>query len=243
MQDSPSEGNHQFLETNMASCDLVIGVVSLTQTIVGFLRNFFLLCHDFLYFTRCPLKPVDLILKHLTVASFWVMFCNGLPQTMAALRATPFLSDTGCKVVFYVHRVGRGVGTGITCLLSIFQVITINPRNFRWAELKLQASKYMGPSNILCWILTMQLNVNVPMYVGKWNNKNNTNKVDYGYCSAVIENRVGVLVGTFVLFYTLSSIFSLFLACLKDPGWWLVNTSVLITACFLTVSPFVLSKP
>ncbi|XP_015344397.2 vomeronasal type-1 receptor 4-like [Marmota marmota marmota] len=300
MQDPLSEWNHQFLETAMASGDLVIGMVFLWQTIIGFLGNFFLLFHNFLYLTRCPVRPKDLILKHLTLANFLVIFCKGVPQTMSAFGATHFLSDTGCKLVFYVHRVGRGVGTGITCLLSIFQAITISPRNFRWEEMKPQASRYMGPSNILCWMLNMLLNISVPMYVGKWNSKNTTNKIDYGYCSAVIDNRVTgvlliallssydvlclglmvwtssfivlilykhkqqvrhlhsatlsprsspetritqsilVLVGTFVSFYTLSCIFSLFLARLNDPGWWLVNSSALITACFPTVSPFVL---
>ncbi|XP_021537999.1 vomeronasal type-1 receptor 2 [Neomonachus schauinslandi] len=49
-----------------------------------------------------------------------------------------------------------------------------------------------------------------------------------------------VLVATFVSFFALSSIIYVYLALFDDSSWWLVNATVLITACFPTVSPFVL---
>ncbi|XP_035932234.1 vomeronasal type-1 receptor 2 [Halichoerus grypus] len=49
-----------------------------------------------------------------------------------------------------------------------------------------------------------------------------------------------VLVATFVSFFALSSIIYVNLALFDDSSWWLVNAAVLITACFPTVSPFVL---
>nr|XP_020138425.1 vomeronasal type-1 receptor 3-like [Microcebus murinus] len=53
------------------------------------------------------------------------------------------------------ERVGRGVCLGTTCLLSVFQAITISPTGSRWAELKLQAPQYIRPLSILCWILSL----------------------------------------------------------------------------------------
>ncbi|XP_014446489.1 vomeronasal type-1 receptor 3-like [Tupaia chinensis] len=285
----------------MASSDLAIGVIFLSQTVVGFLGNFLLLYHySFLYFTRCTLRSTDLIIKHLAVANSLVILFKGVPQTMAAFLLKHSLSDIECKLVFYVHRVGRGVSMGNTCLLSVFQAITISSRDSRWTELKLQTPKYIGLFSILCWVLNMLVNICVSMHmIGKQNSKNNTAKVDYGYCSGTVNNRTAlslynslllfydilcvglmiwasgsmaftlyrhkqqvqhihgtnlsprsspesritqsilVLVSSFVSFFTLSSILSLYSSFFHKPSWWLVNTSALITSCFPTVSPFI----
>ncbi|KAM6154472.1 vomeronasal type-1 receptor 3-like [Erethizon dorsatum] len=82
----------------------------------------------FLYASVCKSKSTDLILRHLTVANTLVILSRGIPETMAAFGAEDFLSDIGCKLVFYVHRVGRGVSLSSTCLLSVFQAVTISPR-------------------------------------------------------------------------------------------------------------------
>nr|XP_027788020.1 vomeronasal type-1 receptor 3-like [Marmota flaviventris] len=174
----------------MASSDLVIGMIFLTQTVVGFLGNVFLLCHySLLYFTTCKLRPTDLILQHLTVANSLVLLSKGVPQTMAAFGLKHFLCDTGCKVVFFVHRVSRGVCIGSICLLNVFQAIMISPMTLKWPKLKLKSSRYIGPSNNLCWVLNVLVNSMVPIHVtGKWNSKNNTRKKDLEYCSAFVSD-------------------------------------------------------
>ncbi|XP_027788023.2 vomeronasal type-1 receptor 3-like [Marmota flaviventris] len=286
----------------MASKDLAIGIIFLFQTTVGFMGNIFFLSHySVLYFTRSRVRPTDLILKHLTVANSLVLLSKGVPQTMAAFGSKHFFSDIGCKLVFYVHRVGRGVCIGSTCLLSIFQAIMISPMTSRWAELQQQIPKYIGFSNILCWILNMLVNSFIPVFVtGNSNNKNKTKKKELGFCSAIVSNqitgslvtalllaydvlcvgfmiwassstvfilyrhkqrvkhihstkhslrsspettvtqRILVLVSTFVSFYTLSSLFLIFLSFYDDANEWLANISALIPACFPTVSPFIL---
>ncbi|KAF5917033.1 hypothetical protein HPG69_013957, partial [Diceros bicornis minor] len=91
--------------------------------------------------------------------------------------------DHGCKLVSYVHRVGRGVSIGTTCLLNVFQVITISPWNSKWAELKL-------------------INFIFPIYVtGKLSGKNATKKKDFGYCYSTWpgENTVSVLIALLLL--------------------------------------------
>ncbi|KAL2762851.1 vomeronasal type-1 receptor 4, partial [Daubentonia madagascariensis] len=176
----------------MASRDLALGVVYSSQTVLGVLGNFSLLHHYlFLYFTGGRLRSTDLVVEHLIVANFLSLLSKGVPQAMAAFGLRPFLNDIGCKLVFYVHRVGRGVSISTTCLLSVFQVITISPRNSRWAKLKQKAPKYTGFSVFLCWILHMQVNIIFPMYVtGKWNNTNITMQKDLGYCSGVSHNKI-----------------------------------------------------
>ncbi|XP_042776643.1 vomeronasal type-1 receptor 4-like [Panthera leo] len=50
---------------------------------------------------------------------------------MAAFGRKHFLSDTGCKLLLFLHRVGRGVSIGSICILSVYQAITISPGNSR----------------------------------------------------------------------------------------------------------------
>nr|XP_017503404.2 vomeronasal type-1 receptor 4-like [Manis javanica] len=185
----------------MTSRDLTIGMIFLSQTAVGILGNFSLLCHYLsFHFTGCRVRSTDLILKHLTIANLLAILSKGIPQTMAALGVEDFLNDTGCKLVFYVHRVSRDVSLGTTCLLNIFQAIMISPRTSRCAELAVKAPKFIGTSIIFCWVLNMTVNIIVLVYVaGK---DGITDKNDYGYCSAALhEKTVGTLYVTLVLFH------------------------------------------
>ncbi|NP_001160817.1 vomeronasal 1 receptor oryCunV1R1546 [Oryctolagus cuniculus] len=161
-----------------------MGTIFLSQTITGILGNFSLLSHYlYLYFTGYKFRPTDLIIKHLTVANSLAILLKAVPQTKTALGMKHFLSDIGCKLVFYVHRVSKDVSTGITCLLSVSQAITISPSKSRCAKFKAKAPKYIGSCNILCWMLNLILNVMVPVYMtGKQKDNNITENVDHGYC-------------------------------------------------------------
>nr|XP_031315100.1 vomeronasal type-1 receptor 4-like [Camelus dromedarius] len=171
----------------MATKQLAIGVVISLQTIAGLLGNFCLVYHFlFLYFTGGRFRSTDLILKHLASANLLLLLSKGIPDTLTAFGLKIFFSDVGCKFIFYIHRMGRDVSMGTTCILSIFQVIMISPSGSRLAELKVKAPRYMGISNILCWILTMMLNILVPFHItNRINNTITLNNIDHGYCYAV----------------------------------------------------------
>ncbi|XP_032695318.1 vomeronasal type-1 receptor 4-like [Lontra canadensis] len=284
----------------MANSELVVGLI-LTQTTVGILGNFSLLCHYILLsFTDYRSRSTDFIHKHLTVANFLVLLCKGVPQTMAAFGWKHILSHFGCKLLFFLHRMGRGVSIGSICILSVYQAITISPTNSWWAELKVKAPKYIVPSIFLCWMLQMLVNVIFPVYItSASSDKNITNEKNFGYCSSVRHGKttdslyavllsfpdvlclglmpwasstmvfilfrhkkrvqhirrtvstrsspesratktILLLVSTFVYFYTLSSVFQVILALSDNPGWVLVNVTVMTAVCFPTISPFLL---
>ncbi|XDB60367.1 PREDICTED: vomeronasal type-1 receptor 4 [Capra hircus] len=286
----------------MAGSFFIIGMIILTQTVVGILGNFSLLCsYIILHVTGYRLRSTDLILKHLIVANSLVLLCKGVPQTMAVFGWKHILSDCGCKLLFFLHRVGRGVSIGSICLLSVFQVITISPRSSRWAVLKVTAPKYMVLSLFLCWILQMLVNVIFLFHItGKWSDKNITKEKDFGYCSSGLTDKtqhalhaalllfpdvlclgltlwagssmvlilyrhkqqvqrirrtdassrsspesratktILLLGSTFVYFYILSSICQVLLALFDQPSRFLVDITIIIAACFPTVSPFLL---
>uniref|UniRef100_A0A8C3VYH3 Vomeronasal type-1 receptor n=1 Tax=Catagonus wagneri TaxID=51154 RepID=A0A8C3VYH3_9CETA len=173
----------------MASRDVATGMIFLSQTVLGTLGNFSLLYHYlFLNCTGCRLRSTHLILEHLAVANSLVLLSKGVPQTMAAFGLHDFLNDIGCKLVFYAHRVGRGVSIGSTCLLSVFQALTISLGNSRWAQLKAKAPKHTGSIICSCWILQMLVNVIFLMYVSGKRERNITRPKDLGFCAALGKN-------------------------------------------------------
>ncbi|XP_043753071.1 vomeronasal type-1 receptor 4-like [Cervus elaphus] len=175
----------------MASSFLIIGMIILTQTVVGILGNFSLVCSYIVFhFMGYRLRFTDLILQHLIVANSLVLLSKGVPQTMAVFGSRHIHSDVGCKLLFFLHRVGRGVSISSICLLSVFQVITISPWNSRWAVLKVTAPKYVVLSIFLCWILQMLVNVIFPFNItGKWNVKNITEERVFGYCISIFTDK------------------------------------------------------
>ncbi|KAB0338202.1 hypothetical protein FD755_025317, partial [Muntiacus reevesi] len=277
-----------------------------SQTVVGILGKFSLICsYITLHFMGYRLRSTDLILKHLIVANSLALLSKGVPHTMAVFGWKHIRSDVGCKLLFFLHRLGRGVSISSICLLSVFQVITISPWNSRWAALKVTAPKYNVRSIFLCWILQMLVNVIFPIYIhSKWSDRNNTSNKDFGYCSTILtdqrsrksidafcaallllpdilclgltlwagssmvlilyrhkqqvqhirrtdassrscpESRASkfilLLRNTFVYFYILSSICQDLLALFDPPSQFLVDITIIIAACFPTVSPFLL---
>ncbi|XP_005342039.2 vomeronasal type-1 receptor 4 [Ictidomys tridecemlineatus] len=168
----------------MDSRDVAMGLMFLSQTAVGILGNFSLLYHYLvLFYNEGTLRSTDLILRHLIIVNSLVILGRGIPQTIAAFGLKYFFSDFVCQLILYMQRVGRSVSIFITCLLSIFQNITISPMNSCWKALKGRAPKYIGFSISLCWILYLVVNSIFPLYVlGKWNRKNLTKKRYLRYC-------------------------------------------------------------
>ena len=94
---------------------------------------------------------------------------------------------------------------GTTCLLSVFQTITMSPMNSCWKNLKVKAPKYIAFSISFCWIQCMFVNLFFPLYAlyvsGKWHSTNMTNTRDSGYCVATdLENISGSIYIALVVF-------------------------------------------
>nr|XP_044989282.1 vomeronasal type-1 receptor 4-like [Jaculus jaculus] len=171
----------------MAASEMTMGIIFISQTSAGVLGNFCLLFqYLFLYITGSRLRSTDVIVMHLIVANFSTLLCKGVPQAMTALGMEVFLGDVGCKLLFYLHRVGRSVSMGTTCLLSVIQAITISPAGLSWAKLRAKALRYIGCSVNLTWALSILVNVMFPMHIfGKLSKANITHFTDFGYCLSV----------------------------------------------------------
>ena len=144
-----------------------------------------------LIFTEKHLTPKDLIIEHLTFANYLTVILRGFPQTMSYFGFKNFLDDMGCKLIVYISRITRGVSLYAMCLLSCFQAITISPNNSRWIKLKYRATKYIGPSCSVSWLVHLLLNILTPLRESGTNYKKNaTNRLSYGYCSLFASDSV-----------------------------------------------------
>uniref|UniRef100_A0A4X2JVW0 Vomeronasal type-1 receptor n=1 Tax=Vombatus ursinus TaxID=29139 RepID=A0A4X2JVW0_VOMUR len=168
----------------MSPLEIMLGIVFCSQTVVGIVGNSFLVfLFTFTFLTEHKLRPIDTILTQLAWANSMLLLIKGVPQTMAALGQKNFLDDVGCKINFYLYRVARALSLNMTCLLSGFQAITINPNTARWTRLKTRTPKYIVHCSVLCWVFHLIINITVLVRTkGTRISKNISNLLDYGYC-------------------------------------------------------------
>ncbi|XP_021045442.1 vomeronasal type-1 receptor 4-like [Mus pahari] len=185
----------------MAFENFAVGIFLFSQITVGMLGNSLILFYYITVITTGkPLMPKDLIIEHLTFANCLSVISKGIPQTLSDYGFKDFLDDIACKLINFIYRITRGMSLYSMCLLSCFQAITISPRNSRWMILKRRATKYIGPSCSVGWLVHLFLNIMTPVRVsGPRYNKNVTMIMDYEYCSWFAHGNVGTALYMFLL--------------------------------------------
>ncbi|XP_038196838.1 vomeronasal type-1 receptor 4-like [Arvicola amphibius] len=179
----------------MSLWNLAISIIFLSQTMTGILGNFSLIFYYLvLYCRKCTLKSTDVILINVMAANALIILSTGVPETMAVWGLKQFLNDFGCQLLLYIQGCGRSVSIGTTCLLSVFQALTICPKKSCWKDHKAKVEKYIGCLISLLWILYMSINFIYFSYtILSRNSKNVSQKRDFGYCSIVRWNKIGNL--------------------------------------------------
>ncbi|XP_075809083.1 vomeronasal type-1 receptor 4-like [Microtus pennsylvanicus] len=172
--------------------NFAVRVIFLTQSTVGILGNVSLLSkYLIIYCKDHTLKPTDLILTHLITANFLIILSKGVPHTIAAFGVKQFFNDFMCKLFLYIQRLGRSMSMGTTCLLSVYQAITISPLNSFWKNIKFKSSNYIGFSISLCWVLYSIINFIFPVFVHiKKGQKNTTEKRDFPFCTTMGRDKI-----------------------------------------------------
>ncbi|XP_075809089.1 vomeronasal type-1 receptor 4-like [Microtus pennsylvanicus] len=188
--------------------NFAIIIIFLTQSTFGILGNISLLSK---YLNEHTLKPTDLILTHLITANFLIILSKGVPHTMAAFGMKLFFSDFMCKLFLYIQRLGRSMSMGTTCLLSVYQAITISPHNSFWKNIKFKFPNHIGFTISLCWALYSAINFIFPVLVHiKQSQKNTTEKRDFSFCSALGREKIVELLYIALLVFP-EVLFSLFI--------------------------------
>ncbi|XP_051024444.1 vomeronasal type-1 receptor 4-like [Acomys russatus] len=104
-------------------------------------------------------KPIHLILIHLIFTNIIILLAKGLPMTIAAFGLRNFLDDIGCKIIFYLDRVARGLSICTSSLLTVVQAITISPRAS--GRLRPMSAWHILSIFSFFWILNSLIGVNV----------------------------------------------------------------------------------
>ncbi|NP_001240352.1 vomeronasal 1 receptor ornAnaV1R3031 isoform X1 [Ornithorhynchus anatinus] len=180
----------------MDATEISFGILFLLQISTGVSVNgFLLLFYTHMVSTSQKFSSSDLILSHLALANTIALLTLGIPETMSVCGLRNFLNNVGCKILFYFYRVGRGLAICTTCLLSVFQAITISPGTARWAGAKVKLYKCILPSCILFWILNMLVEFDRVMNMtGPQNSSSLQSPMDYKYCSRLSLSAVTTLV-------------------------------------------------
>ncbi|XP_021009900.1 putative vomeronasal receptor-like protein 4 [Mus caroli] len=110
-------------------------------------------------------RPVDLIIIHLAFSNLIIICNTGVRDVATVFYFRNFLGDIGCKTVIYLARMARGLSICTTCLLSVVQDVTINPRTTLWTKLKPQTSCQVLPFLLLFWIVNVLISSNLLCYI------------------------------------------------------------------------------
>ncbi|XP_069098246.1 olfactory receptor class A-like protein 1 [Pleurodeles waltl] len=168
----------------MDAATFILGLSFLVQLVGGSLGNLtLLLSYVHLKATQGILRPVDIIVSHLALANLLALLSRGFPQIMSLFGMKNFMTDSGCKTVIYLYRVARGLSISTTCILSVFQSITMAPITTWLGKLKHRIPKYLIPSFIVFWIVGLFSFLVVPLYArAPQNSTFPPNVVSLGFC-------------------------------------------------------------
>ncbi|XP_003774386.2 vomeronasal type-1 receptor 4-like [Sarcophilus harrisii] len=169
----------------MQSKNDILCILHMLRIIIGIFGNGLLLfLYSFNLITGQRIRPIDTIFVNLFLSHIIMLLFRGVPTATQVCIQEIFLSDIECKIIVYLQRVSQGLSLCNTCLLSVFQAITVSSNNPKWDKLKAKAPKYIVPSCVFMWVLNLLVDVVVPLHVtGPGNNTFSHLKKNLGYCS------------------------------------------------------------
>ncbi|XP_074131933.1 vomeronasal type-1 receptor 3-like [Sminthopsis crassicaudata] len=137
----------------MLTLDEILGMAYLQLTGIGFLGNLTLLIlNSFTFLTAHTVRSKNVLIIQLAFSNAMVLLFRGLPTITRLWKVKCVLDRTGIKIITYMQTLTRSLSLNSTCLLSVFQAITISPNNSLWAQVKIKAQKSIIRCTVLCWI-------------------------------------------------------------------------------------------
>ncbi|XP_060234663.1 putative vomeronasal receptor-like protein 4 [Meriones unguiculatus] len=123
------------------------------------------------------LKPTDLMSYQLTFIHIMMILTGGDIWLTDIFESLNIENDFKCKATFYIHRVMRGLSICITCLLSVFQAVTISPSTSFLAKFKPKLKRYMISAFFYIWSFNLSFSGRLIFYVGGFTNVSETNQM------------------------------------------------------------------
>ncbi|KAM9444273.1 olfactory receptor class A-like protein 1 [Clarias gariepinus] len=150
----------------MDLCITIKGVSFLLQSGLGVLGNLsVLMAYAHIAYVESYLLPVDRILAHLAFSNLLQLLTRSVPQTVDIFGLRNLLDDPSCKVVVYTHRIHRALSICLTCMLSVFQALTLTPSaGPHLTKLKSRLSQLVVPTFVSLWLLNMTVCIAAPLF-------------------------------------------------------------------------------
>ncbi|XP_027716463.1 LOW QUALITY PROTEIN: vomeronasal type-1 receptor 3-like [Vombatus ursinus] len=149
-------------------------IAFLTVLLFGVLGNLLLLyLHSLKFIAGHRKRLISLIIINLALAHTLMIIFRGIPIVIVTWGWRAFLDDMMEKILLYLIRVTRGVSLSTTCLLSVFQAITISPNSLMWAGIKTGTYKYIVPCTLFCGIFNIPIDVIVAANISDTRNSSN----------------------------------------------------------------------
>ncbi|XP_052028520.1 vomeronasal type-1 receptor 100-like [Apodemus sylvaticus] len=187
------------------------------QAGLGLLANMLLFFCIFIIIGHRP-KPMDLISSQLTFIHIMMFLTGGNIWLSDIFESLNINNDIKCKATFYISRVMRGLSICITCLLSVFQAVTISPSTSLLAKFKQKRKKYIINALFYIWFFNLSVSSDMLFNIGSFTNASETKQMKVTkYCSLFPMN--SIISG---LIYTLSTSRDVFLVAV------MLTTSVYI---------------
>ncbi|XP_052028516.1 vomeronasal type-1 receptor 100-like [Apodemus sylvaticus] len=140
------------------------------QVGLGLLGNMLLLLFCIVIVLGHRSKPMDLISFQLTFIHIMMFLTGGNIWLSDIFESLSIKNDIKCKAVFYTSRVMRGLSICITCLLSVFQAVTISPSTSLLAKFKQKRKKYIINALFYIWFFNLSVSSHMLFYVDSFTN-------------------------------------------------------------------------
>ncbi|XP_075811202.1 vomeronasal type-1 receptor 90-like [Microtus pennsylvanicus] len=147
------------------------------QAGLGVLANMFLLFfYIFITLGQRP-KSTDIISCQLAFIHTLLLITGADIWLWDIFESLNIENGFKCKTTFYISRVMRGLSICITCLLSVFQAVTISPSSSFLAKFKYKLKKYMICSFFFIWSFNLLFLSHWIFYTGTFSNVSETNQM------------------------------------------------------------------
>ena len=143
----------------------------------GVLVNMFLLVfYTFIILYHRP-KAMDMISFQLTFIHTVLLLTGGDIWLWDIFESLNIDNDFKCKTTFYITRVMRGLSICVTCLLSVFQAVTVSPNSSLLAKFKYKLKKYMISAFLFIWSFNVSFTSHRIIYSGVFTNVSETKQM------------------------------------------------------------------
>ncbi|XP_036032701.1 putative vomeronasal receptor-like protein 4 [Onychomys torridus] len=147
------------------------------QSGLGVLANMFLLFFYTVIILCHRPKPMDLIFCQLTFIHIVMILTGGEIWLTDIFESLNFENGFKCKTIFYLSRVMRGLSICMTCLLSVFQAVTISPSTSLLAKFKHKLKTYIVYAFFYLWPFNFSFSSRWIFYVGAFTNVSESNQM------------------------------------------------------------------